>query len=269
MIFPLVYVGVTEMIDFDQAVEDFWQARQGGAFPIQWKDTLDRETAYRICLALIDRHEEHGDPQVGWKVGLTAKAIREQVGATSPAFAALFAKGRWPSGVAHPFAELIRPGWENELCLTMGKTLRGPDVSEEEAIAAVATIAPALEIIEHRPPEGQGTSALTAADNGQQRAFVVGDETAFDPAIHDLSKASMDLYVDGEFQETAYGVEIMESSPIASIVWLAGRLADFGLALEAGSAVMTGSFTKQYRFDGPVEIEARFEPFGTASATFT
>ena len=48
------------VIDFDQAMEDFWQARQGGPFPVQWKEELDRDTAYQICLKLIDRHTEHG-----------------------------------------------------------------------------------------------------------------------------------------------------------------------------------------------------------------
>jgi len=257
------------MIDFDQALEDFWQARQGGPFPVQWKETLDKDTAHQICLKLIEKHAEHGDPQAGWKVGLTAKAIREQVGATSPAFAVLFSKGRWQCGVSFPCAELTRPGWENELYLTMATTLTGPNVTEEEAKEAVATIAPALEIIEHRPPEGQGTPALSAADNGQQRAFVVGEKTAYDPATHDLSKVSCDLYVNGEFQERNYGIEIMESSPIASITWLANKLSEFDLSLEAGMAVMTGSFTKQYRFDNAVEIEARFEPFGTVTAKFT
>ena len=42
-------------------------------------------------------------------------------------------------------------------------------------------------------------SALTVADNCQQRAFVVGAETTYDPAIHDLSKTSCELYIDGEF----------------------------------------------------------------------
>ena len=110
---------------------------------------------------------------------------------------------------------------------------------------------------------------MSTADNGQQRAFVVGDETDFDPAIHDLSKASVELYVDGQFQEKAYGVEVMESSPISSIVWLADRLSQFDLALEAGSVVMSGSLTKQYPFAGAVMIEARFEPFGTVTAKFT
>lgn len=257
------------MSDFDQAVEDFWQARQAGPFPVQWEGKFDKETAYRICLALRENHAANGDPQVGWKVGLTAKAIRAQVGATEPSFAVLFKNGRWPSGVTHPFADLTTPAWENELCLTMGKTLKGKGISEDEAAAAVATVAPAFEILERRAPPSKGASALSAADNGQQRAFVVGEETKFDPAIHDLAKASVDLYVNGEFVEKAYGVEVMESSPIASIVWLAEQLSRFDLALEAGSAVMTGSFTKQYPFKGPTEIEARFSPFGTVSAKLT
>ena len=47
-------------IDFNQAVEDFWQASQGGAFPVQWQDSFDRETAYRICLAMIARRAARG-----------------------------------------------------------------------------------------------------------------------------------------------------------------------------------------------------------------
>ena len=65
------------MIDFVQALEDFWQARQGGPFPVQWKDELDLATAHQICLKLIKKHTADDDPQAGWKVGLTAKAIRE------------------------------------------------------------------------------------------------------------------------------------------------------------------------------------------------
>lgn len=256
-------------IDFDQAVEDFWAASQGGPFPVQWQDKFDRETAYRICLAMIERRDAIGDAQAGWKVGLTAKAIRAQQGATEPVFAVLYDSGRWQSGVTHPYSDLTRPGWENELCLTMGATLQGPGVTEDQVKAAVATVAPALEIIEQRPPPGKGSGFLSGADNGQQRSFIVGQETAYDASIHDLGKTSVDIYVDGAFKEKAYGVEVMESSPLSSIVWLTEGLARFGHVLTAGSVVMTGSFTKQYRFDGPVEVEARFEPFGTVSASFT
>ena len=106
------------------------------------------------------------------------------------------------------------------------------------------------------------------ADNGQQYSFVTGTEVPFDPATHDLGKTQLDLYIDGVHRERAFGTAVMESSPLASVAWLANKLAEFGRALEPGQAVMTGSFTKQYKLDRPMRVEARYTPFGSAMATF-
>jgi len=253
---------------FEQAIDDFWAARNGGDFPLHWEPNLTQDAAYRINLALIDRHVARGEAQAGWKVGLTARAIREQFGLPEPLFAVLFEKGRWPSGRTWPRAAMVGPGWENELCLTLGKTLKGPGVTEADAKAAIATVAPAMEIIETRGPNSMDGFKCMIADNGQQYAYVVGDETPYDPAVHDLGKASVEIFVDGKSQESAPGSAVMESSAVASIVWLANKLAEFGRTLEAGQVVMTGSFTRQYAIDRDLTAEARFDPFGSAIATF-
>jgi 2-keto-4-pentenoate hydratase len=257
------------MLDFEAAVEAFWAARHGGPYPLHLEPQLDQDSAYRINLALIDRHAAEGQRQSGWKVGLTARAIREQFDLPEPVFAVLYEQGRWQSGIEFPVAELTRPGWENELCLTVGKTLRGPNVTEDDVRDAVSAVAPAMEIIEARGPNNMDGLYSMTADNGQQRAYVVGAETPFDPAAHDLGKATVEIFVDGEFQEQAPGSAVMESSPLASIVWLANKLAAYDRAVEAGSVVMTGSFTRQYTIDRPLRAEARFDPFGSAIATFT
>jgi 2-keto-4-pentenoate hydratase len=254
--------------DFERAVDDFWAARNGGAFPLHWEPMLTQDGAYRINLALIDRHAERGEPQAGWKVGLTARAIREQFGLPEPVFAVLFEKGRWASGGAWPRAAMVGPGWENELCLTMGETLNGPGITEADAKAAIATVAPAMEIIETRGPNSMEGFKCMIADNGQQYAFVVGEETAYDPAVHDLGRTTVEVFIDGGSQETAQGNAVMESSAVASIVWLANKLAEFDRVLEAGQVVMTGSFTRQYAIDRTMTAEARFDPFGSAIATF-
>ena len=254
--------------DFEQAIEDFWAARNGGEFPLFWEPKLTQDSAYRINLALIDRHAEHGEPQAGWKVGLTARAIREQFGLPEPLFAVLFEKGRWASGGSWPRAAMVGPGWENELCLTMGATLNGPGVTESDAKAAIASVAPAMEIIETRGPNSMEGFKCMIADNGQQYAFVVGEETPYDPGAHDLGKATVEIFIDGASQETAPGSAVMESSAVASVVWLANKLAEFDRTLEAGQVVMTGSFTRQYAIDRAMTAEARFDPFGSAVAAF-
>ena len=256
-------------LDFNKALDHFWAARQpGGRYSADYETTLTEDDAYRINLALLDRHAARGETQAGWKVGLTAVAIRKQFGFAEPVFACLFAKGRWPSGGTWPLSAIRGPGFENELCLTLGERLAGPGVTEERARRAIASVAPAMEIIETRGNNTKQGTLPMIADNGQQYAFVTGLDVPFDPAKHDLGKTSVEVYIDGAFQERAYGDAVMESSPIASIVWLANKLAAFGRALEPGQAVMTGSFTKQYKIERPMRIEARYAPFGSAIATF-
>jgi 2-keto-4-pentenoate hydratase len=47
------------------------------------------DDAYRIQLALIDRRVAAGERHIGWKVGLTAKAIQEQFSFHEPLFACI------------------------------------------------------------------------------------------------------------------------------------------------------------------------------------
>jgi len=256
-------------IDLNRAIDDFWAARQpGGRYPLEYKATLTQADAYRINLALLARHAARGEPQAGWKVGLTAEVIRRQFGIPEPVFACLFKHGRWQSGGTWKLSSMRGPGFENELCLILGERLQGPGVTLEQARRAVRSVAPAMEIIETRGPGSLDGMMPMIADNGQQYAFVTGREVPFDAAIHDLGKTAVEVYVDGVFQERAFGSAVMESSPLASIAWLANKLAEFGCTLEPGQAVMTGSFTKQYKLDRPMRVEARYVPFGSAIATF-
>jgi len=254
--------------DLQDATEAFSQAGHGAAYPLHLETSLSQEDAYRINLALTKRHDANGRRQTGWKVGLTAKAIQQQFGLPEPLFACLFEDGRWPSGGSHRLESLIKPGWENELCLTLGAPLRGPDVTEDQARQAIATVAPALEIIEGRTPVSPDGLNCLIADNGQNRAYVVGDPTPFDADASDLGAATVEVLIDGEPVDTAAGTAVMESSALTSVVWLANKLAEFDLGLQAGDDIMTGSFTRQFPIDRPMAIEARFAPFGAVSATF-
>jgi 2-keto-4-pentenoate hydratase len=222
------------------------------------------EQAYRVQLELLERCERAGERQAGWKVGLTARAMQAQQGVYEPVFGFLLASGHRASGAVFEFASLIRPGFENELCLTLGAPLAGPGVTLEQARAAVSHVAPALEIIEKRGDFGADL-ARSLADNAQQKAFVTG--AAVPPGALDLAEVTLELAVNGEAQERARGAEVL-GTPIASIAWLANKLAEFGRRLEPGMRVMSGSFTRQYDLHRGDVVEARFEPLGTVSAEF-
>ena len=63
------------------------------------------------------------------------------------------------------------------------------------------------------------------------------------------------------------GTNVMGSALI-SLAWLANKLAEFGLALESGMQVMSGSFTRQYLLNPGDRIEASFTPVGQVRAEF-
>src|SRR5207237_8063850 len=104
---------------------------------------------------------------VGWKVGRTARAIQEQFQVHEPAFVCLLPDDLKHSGQVFRRDELIEPGFENELCIVLGRDVPA-SASREDAAASVARIHPAFEIIETR---GDLTRqlALALADNAQQK----------------------------------------------------------------------------------------------------
>lgn len=249
----------------DTYIELMWRSvRDGSDYPAELRGKFSFDDAYPIQLGLLARYEQAGHRQVGWKVGLTSKAMQAQVGIPEPLFAFLLRSGHKPSGTVFDHGSLTRPGFENELCLTLGKGLRGPGVTLEQARDAISHVAPALEIIERRGG-ANADLALVLADNGQQRFFVTAAPSPLGTV--DLAAVSVEVSVNDAVQERALGQEVL-GTPLASIAWLANKLAQFGRQLEEGEQVMSGSFTKQYTLSRGDVVVSRFEPFGTVSAEF-
>ncbi len=252
-------------MDIEVAVEAIWQGhRRGLHHPAEWQGRLTMDQAYRVQLGLLDRYVASGERHAGWKVGLTSRAMQEQQKVHEPVFGFLLESGHVPSGTVFEYATLIRPGFENELCIAVGAPLAGPGVTLEQARAVIASVAPALEIVERR---GDFTADLhlALADNAQQKAFVTG--AAVPLGELDLATVTVEVVVNAAGQERAHGAEVL-GTPVASVAWLANKLAQYGRRLEAGARIMSGSFTKQYSLSRGDRVEARFSPVGTVRAEF-
>jgi len=61
----------------------------------------------------------------------------------------------------------------------------------------------------------------------------------------------------------------MESNSTTPITWLTGCLPRFRHKIEAGNAIITGSFTQQPQFERRLEVEVHCEPFDTTCTSFT
>ena len=248
-------------MDLKKAIDSIWECKQQGIYyPSQWKGRFDVDTGYRLQLGILDKELRGGASQAGWKVGLTARAIQEQVGFHEPVFGYLLQGGALASEAALDFDDLVAPCVEFELCLEIGERLEGPGVTFEQARAAISGVAPGIEVVERRG-DFIADPALSMADNVQQKAFVTGPFTR--PVPHGLVLAGTRarISVNGEVAEEATGAEVL-GDPAHSVEWLANRLAGFGKALEKGSLVFSGSFTRQFPINQGDYVEAEFEPFG-------
>ena len=243
------------------AIGEFEAARaRGEYFPVAWFDRLPLDDAYRIQRGLVERS---GARRVGWKVGLTAKAIQQQFAVHEPVFGRLLAAGRLDSGLVFRRDELIEPGFENELCIVMGKDLAA-DATPADVAGAIGRVHPAFEIIETR---GDLTRqlALALADNAQQKGFVLGPPVEH-AALPELDKVIVTVRINGAEATTAAGSAVL-GHPYNSVAWLAAKLAQFGERVRAGDFIMSGSFTRQFPLNQGDRIEAAFTGIGIVTAS--
>jgi len=227
-------------IDLETTVEEFWAARgRGEFFPAAYHDRLGLDDAYRIQLAMIDRRVAGGERHIGWKVGLTAKPIQEQFGFHEPVFGCILETR--PTGHVFGASELMKPGFETEICMRLGREFDGP-ATIEDVRRGLEAIHPSFEIIETR---GDFVSqiALALADNAQQRSVILGQARPLGDL--DLERVEAEVFVNG--QEVARGLgSAVLGNPLQSVAWLAGKLGAYGRKLRAGDVVMTGSFVRQF-----------------------
>ena len=248
-------------IDLQRAVEEFWAARgRGEYFQAGYADRLSLDEAYRIQLALIDRRCAQGERQIGWKVGLTSKPIQQQFGFHEPCFGCILETR--PSSHTFAAAELIRPGFETEICVRLARPLAG-EVSLDEAGAAIAAVHPAFEITETRGNPGQ--IALMLADNAQQRSVILGDPVALAPELR-LDEVEARVELNGAVVATGVGAAVLEH-PLNSVAWLARKLGEYGRSLRAGELVMTGSLVRQFPLSAGDRARASFSRIGAVEVS--
>lgn len=251
----------------EQVIEALWQLQQhGDVFPQAWRGKLDLDAAYRVQLGLLDRKLARGERQAGWKVGLTAAAMREMFGGKEPVFGYLLESGRIASGHRFRFAELRTPMVESELLITLARDLQGPSATADDARRAVATVAPALEIVEMRGADMRADLPLALTDNVAQRAFVHAPAVAFSAAL-DVGAIRAEVRINGQSKVTALGREAIDNQ-LQTLAWLANALHRHGRGLRAGQCVMTGSFTKPLPVSAGDAFETEFSGLGSVAASF-
>ena len=97
-------------------------------------------------------------------MGLTSKAVQQQLGVDQPDFGILFDDMEYLDGDTVPISQLMQPKIEAEIAFIVGRDLVGPMPSWGEFISALAYALPALEIVDSAIHNWKITLEDTVAD---------------------------------------------------------------------------------------------------------
>ncbi len=232
---------------------------------------MDMDDAYRVQKALVDLKLAQGRRQIGWKIGLTSRAMQDALGIDIPDSGVLLDDMMFENGAAVPAGRFIQPRIEAEIAFVMKADLVG-EVSRDDVLAATDYVAPSLEILDTRilrndPESGQTRSIVdTISDNAANAGIVLGTERHAPDAM-DLRWIGAIVTRNEMVEETGLGAGVL-NDPVEGIVWLARRLAGYGDAIKAGQIVLSGSFIRPVEAPSGSRFHADFGPFGDVSVSF-
>jgi 2-keto-4-pentenoate hydratase len=229
-------------------------------------DPHDGEEAYAIQALNTRTWQAAGRRIVGRKIGLTSKAVQQQLGVDQPDYGVLFEDMRVVDGGFLDPDKVIQPKCEAEVALVLADALTNPDTTAEEVAAATASVHAAIEIVDSRIADWKITFADTVADNGSSAFFVVADEGKLINEV-DLYTCGMALEANGSLVSVGAGAACL-GHPLNAAAWLASTLARRGEPLRAGDIVLTGALGPMQSLSPGETIVATIGGVGRCSFTF-
>lgn len=233
---------------------------------------MDLDDAYAVQDAVLALRDQAGFKRVGWKIGLTSRAMQEALQITTPDSGVLYDDMVFANGGTIPAGRFIQPRVEAEIAFVLKADLAGDNLTREDVLAATDYVAPALELLDTRilrkdPVTGAIRKVMdTISDNAANGGIVMGDGR-FDAREIDLRWMGCILQRDGVVEETGLGAGVLDD-PVTGILWLVERLAQYGQGIKAGDILLSGSFIRPIEAPIGSRFEADFGPFGQVAISF-
>jgi 2-keto-4-pentenoate hydratase len=219
------------------------------------------DDAYRIALAVVEARVRAGARVKGHKIGLTSRAMQRAVGIDEPDYGHLLDDMFVDEGAVVPHERLFAPLAEAELAFILREPLPGPGVNAADVVRATDFVLACIEVVDSRfVREGRGTLVDTIADNASSGLVVLGGSPLRLTDL-DIRRVGVTVARNGVIEETGVASAVM-GNPINAVAWLANKLSHFGVTLEAGQVILSGSFTRMVRFGPGDVVTATFDRFG-------
>lgn len=201
--------------------------------------TDDVAAAYAVQQRVAAARIAAGARVVGRKIGLTAAAVRAQLGVDQPDFGILFDDMEYADGATISAASVLQPRVEAEIAFVLRHDLAYGPLDVARVRNAIDYAVAAIEICGSRIADWDISFGDTVADNASSGAYVLGStrRTLEEVRPRDVT---MSMTVDGAEVSSGTGAACL-GDPLAAVAWLAQKALAFGEPLRAGQVVLSGA----------------------------
>ncbi|MDA5147322.1 fumarylacetoacetate hydrolase family protein [Streptomyces sp. AD681] len=197
---------------------------------------LDVEAAYRIQIINTEHRARAGARTAGYKIGLTSRAMQQQMGIHEPDSGVIHSDTLAQSGSQLRADAYRAPRIETELAFVLGQDLAGPaDLSTVRA--AISEYCLAYEILDTSYGTWNITLVDSVADNAACAGVITGPRLPFGPDT-DPRTELIAVHADRKRVAAGSGRDIL-GDPVKALHWLTRRRPQ--LRLRAGDIVLAGS----------------------------
>ena len=233
---------------------------------------MGMDDAYEVQNAIYRAKLAEGRKVIGWKIGLTSKAMQYALNIDIPDSGILFDDMAFETGATVPAGRFIQPRIEAEIAFVMKSAIGGENITRDDVIAATDYVTPSIEILDTRiqrvdPATGTARSVYdTISDNAANAGIVLGAERHKVDA-HDLRWVGAMTFRNDEIEETGLGAGVL-NDPVESVVWLARRMAQYGQSIAPGQVILSGGNDGLGNFNPGTHIHTGMVFFGSVSISF-
>lgn len=227
--------------------------------------TIDE--AYFVQLYTVNEYVQNGQRITGKKIGLTSKAVQDNLGVGEPDYGHLLNSMKVDNGGTVPFSRVLQPKIEGELAFILKEDLVGPNVTTFDVVKATDVIVPAIEIVDSRIKDWKITLADTVADNASSGLYVLGNKMKKLTDI-DIKQLGMALYKNDKIINTGVGAAAL-GDPAKCVAWLANKLERYDITLKAGEIILSGALSAMVDVEPGDYFRVKFNELGEVGVLFS
>ena len=212
---------------------------------------------------LVEKLESSDNRIVGYKAGLTSKAVQERFGVSSPVRGVLLEKMLLADGADVPADFGARPVFEADLMVVVKDAAIHKAQTHLDVLRSLSLVVPFIELPDLVMAEGEKLSApLIVSLNVGARLGVVGKGIPVEPTERFAAAlAAMRVVVidqGGRELASGKGAAILDH-PLNAVLWLARDLEKSRIRLRPGDLLSLGSFTPPMPARPGLSVTVRYE----------